>query len=116
MSVLKNTILASIGAIQVTRDKAEKIIDDLIKKGELDQSDRKKAVMELLQKAEKSTAELRDKISDKADKTQLEIDALVKKLNVARESDLKKLEEKVDALTELVRKLEERLDESGKQK
>ena len=59
MSLLKNTVLASIGALHVTKDKAEKIIDDLIRRGELDKSDRKKAVMELLEKAEKSTTDFR---------------------------------------------------------
>ena len=73
MSVLKNTILASIGAFHVTKDKAEAIIDDLIKKGELDKSDRKKAIMEMLEKAEKSTSQLKEKISKGADKTQKEI-------------------------------------------
>ena len=43
MSVLKNTVLASIGAFHVTKAKAEQIIDDLIKRGDLDKSDRKKA-------------------------------------------------------------------------
>lgn len=110
MSVLKNTILASIGVFQVTRDKAEKIIDDLIKKGELDKSDRKKAVMELLDKAEKSTSQLKDKVAKGADKTSKEFQRIVKSLNVAKQSDLKKLETKVDRLAKAIKGLEKKLD------
>ncbi len=110
MSVLKNTVLASIGAFHVTKAKAEKIIDDLIKRGDLDKSDRKKAIMEMLEKAEKSTSDLRDKISKGADKTQKEIAGVVKKLNLAKETDLQKIEKKVDKLTKLMKSIEKKLD------
>jgi poly(hydroxyalkanoate) granule-associated protein len=113
MSVLKNTILASIGVIQVTKAKAEKIIDDLIKKGELDKSDRKKAVMELLDKAEKSTSQLKDKIVRGADRTGQEVSKVVKSLNVAKQTDLKKLEAKLDKLTKTLKSLEKKLDAKG---
>lgn len=112
MSVLKNTVLASIGVIQVTKAKAEKIIDDLIKRGELDKSDRKKAVMELLDKAEKSTSQLKEKIARGADRTGQEVTRIVKSLNVARQSDLKKLEAKVDKLTRALKSLEKKLDKA----
>ncbi|UCD62605.1 MAG: phasin family protein [Candidatus Zixiibacteriota bacterium] len=114
MSVLKNTILASIGAIQVTKAKAEKIIDELIQKGELNRSDRKKAVMELLEKTEKSTVQLKEKISRGAGRTQEEIGKLVRSLNVAKQSDLKSLEAKVDKLTKALKNLEKKLDQMNK--
>ncbi len=110
MSVLKNTILASIGAFHVTKAKAEKIIDDLIKRGDLDKSDRKKAIMEMLEKAEKSTSELREKISKGADKTQKEIAGAVKKLNLAKETDLQKIEKKVDKLAKTMKSIEKKLN------
>ncbi len=111
MSVLKNTILASIGALQVTKAKAEKVIDELIKKGELDKSDRKRAVMELLEKAEKSTAQLREKVSKGADRTSKEFHRIVKSINVAKQSDLKKLENKVDRLARALKNLERKIDQ-----
>ncbi len=112
MSILKNTVLASIGIIQVTKAKAEKIIDDLIKKGELDKSDRKKAVMELLDKAEKSTAGIREKISKEAGKAQKEISKLAKEVReyrLIKRGDLQKLETKLDKLTKAVASLEKQL-------
>jgi polyhydroxyalkanoate synthesis repressor PhaR len=111
MSILRNTILASIGALHVTKDKAEKIIDDLIKKGELDKSDRKKAVMELLQKAEKSTADLRARITKEAEKAQKSVGKLTSGLNWARAEDIKKLEAKIKRLTTKINQLEKKLDE-----
>ncbi len=112
MSILKNTVLASIGVIQVTKAKAEKIIDNLIKKGELDKSDRKKAIMELLDKAEKSTAGIREKISKEAGRAQKEISKLAKEVRdykLIKSSDLQKLETKLDKLTKAVASMEKQL-------
>ncbi|RKX28182.1 MAG: hypothetical protein DRP46_09015, partial [Candidatus Zixiibacteriota bacterium] len=61
MSILKNTFLASVGIFNVTKKKAEEIIDSLIKAGEISKSDRKQAVMELLDRAEESTIKMKDK-------------------------------------------------------
>ena len=109
MSLLKNTILASIGAFQVTKAKAEKIIDDLIKKGDLDKSDRKKAIMELLEKAEKSTAGLRARVAKEAEKAHKSAAKLAKDLNWARQTDFKKLEAKVNKLARAIKALEEKI-------
>lgn len=113
MSILKNTILASIGVIQVTRAKAEKVIDELIKKGELDKSSRKRAVMELLEKAESSTSKLKDRVAKEAGRAQQEVISLVKRLNLAKTSDMKKVEAKVDKLAKQMRLLQKKLDSMG---
>lgn len=113
MSILKSTILASIGAYQVTKEKAEKIIDDLIKKGELDKSQRKKAVMELLKKADKSTSEFRKKVSSEASKVGKDVSDFAKRMQPAMQEDLKKLESKVDSLAAQLRKIEEALKKLG---
>lgn len=109
MSILRNTVLASIGALQVTKAKAEKIIDDLIKRGELDKSDRKKAVMELLERAEKSTAELRIKIVKEAEKAQKGVSKLASGLSWVTQDDFKKLDARVKKLTKQVKDLEAKL-------
>ena len=115
MSLFKNTILASIGAFQVTKAKAEQIIDDLIKKGELDKSDRKKAIMELLAKAEKSTAKLKEKVTTEADKATKDIQKLVKEYKFVKQTDYKKLETKVTKLTKVIKKLEEKIESLTKE-
>ena len=110
MSLLKNTVLASIGALHVTKEKAEKIIDDLIKRGELDKSDRKSAVMELLEKAEKSTTEFGKKVSKEASKAQKEVAKFVEDYKLVKQTDFKKLQAKVDKLSRAISKLEKKLE------
>lgn len=109
MSILKNTVLASIGVLQVTKEKAEKIIDELIKKGELDKSNRKKAIMELLTKAEKTTGEFKTKVLKEAEKAQKGVSKLTRELNWARQSDVQKLEVKVNKLAKAIKELEKKI-------
>ena len=111
MSILRNTVLASIGALHVTKAKAEKIIDDLIKKGELDKSDRKKAVMELLEKAEKSTADIRAKIYKEAEKAQKNVSKMASSLKGVKADDLAKIDAKIKRLAKRVKDLEAKLSE-----
>ncbi len=109
MSILKNTVLAGIGIIQITKDKAEEVIDDLIKRGEIDKSDRKKAVMELVEKAEAQTQSLRDKISTESGKVTDQVTKVVKDLRLATGNDLERLEKKIDKLAKSVAALEKKL-------
>ena len=49
---INSVILAGLGAVSLTRDKAEEIIDHLIKRGEVEGKDRKVAIDDLILKAE----------------------------------------------------------------
>jgi polyhydroxyalkanoate synthesis regulator phasin len=62
MSVLKDTSRIALSAIQASHEKAEQVVDDLIKKGELDKSRRTEAILELLQEAESVASEIRAKV------------------------------------------------------
>lgn len=109
MSILRNTVLASIGAFEITKAKAEKVVDDLIKRGEVTRSDRKKAVMELLDKAEKSSIKIRDRIIQETSKVQQTVTRAVKDLKLVKQADLQKLEKKMDKLTRAIASLEKKL-------
>jgi polyhydroxyalkanoate synthesis regulator phasin len=104
MHILKKTVLASLGAFEVTRQKAEEIIDQLIQKGEVAQSNRSEAVKELLNKADESAKGVRDKVT-------LEVGRVIESMKVARKKDLQAIEEKVDELGQAIQKLEDKLTE-----
>jgi len=113
MSILKNTFLASVGIYNVTKKKAEEIIDSLIKAGDIEKSDRKQAVMELLDRAEESTVKMKDKIVKESSGIQKEANKVLDKIKKAVDkmpqkkimSELERLNKKVD---ELNKKLEEK--------
>ncbi len=109
MSILRNTVLASIGAFNLTKKKAEQVVDQLINSGDLTKSQRKEAVMELLEKADKSTEEFRAKVTRQASKVGNEVQAAVEKLKVAKKNDLDALNKKVDKLMRAVNKLDKKI-------
>jgi polyhydroxyalkanoate synthesis repressor PhaR len=102
MEILKKTILASIGVFEITRAKAEEIVDTLIKQGEVVKSKRAEAILELLDKAEQSGRELKDRVTS-------DIESAIDKMKVVKKKDLDELNRKVDDLAEQVRKMIEKM-------
>ncbi|MCP4703155.1 MAG: hypothetical protein GY865_00975 [candidate division Zixibacteria bacterium] len=108
MSILKNTYLASVGIFNITKKKAEKIIDSLIKAGDISKSERKEAVLELLDKAEKSTAKMKEKVFKETGNIQKnlqkDVSKVVGKLKLATQKDVDALNKKIDKLTKALEK------------
>jgi len=110
MSILKNTFLAGVGIFNLTKNKAEEVIDQLIKAGEIEKSDKKKAVMELLDKAEEQTVKMKDKVVKETSGVQKEFKKLSDKVKKAIDnmpqkkimSELDKLNKKIDKLAKKV--------------
>lgn len=109
MSILRNTVLASIGAFNITKKKAEEVIDQLIESGDLTKSQRKEAVLELMDKAEKHTEEFRDKVMKQAEKVGAEVQQAVEKVRVAKKDDVDALNKKFDKLLKAVERLEKKV-------
>jgi len=89
--LFKKTVLMGLGAITITKEKAEQIVDELIKKGELAKEERPKAIQDILNKAEEQEKVLFTKITS-------EVNKAIAKLDIATKEDLKKLEKKIDEL------------------
>jgi len=102
MGILKSTVLAGIGFASLTKQKAEELVDTLIKAGELNHSDKKTAVMELLERAETEATEVTTKLS-------AQIEEGLRKISPARKSDLEALALRVDKLAEAVANLEKKI-------
>jgi len=64
MTILSKTVMAAIGAVAITRENAEKLIDELIRRGELDKSKRAEAVKEAVERAETAAKETVQKVKE----------------------------------------------------
>ncbi|HDL04810.1 MAG TPA: hypothetical protein ENH25_11845 [candidate division Zixibacteria bacterium] len=114
MSILKNTFLASVGIFNVTKKKAEEIIDSLIKAGEISKSDRKQAVMELLDRAEESTIKMKDKVVKESSGIQREANKVLDMIKKAVDKmPQKKIMSELDRLNKKVDELAKKLDEKS---
>ena len=89
--LIKNAILAGLGILSLTREKAKSLAEDLIKKGELAKTEEAKFVKDLMEKAEKTGGEVKKKIEETVEET-------IKKLNIPTRKDLDEIKEKLDKL------------------
>ena len=84
---LRNALLAGFGV----QEKVKEFIDDLVKKGELSESQGAKLVKEWSEKAEKNTEDISKSLGELVETT-------LSKMNLTTKSDIDKIEEKINAL------------------
>jgi poly(hydroxyalkanoate) granule-associated protein len=89
--LFKKTVLMGLGAMTITKEKAENLVDELIKKGELAKDKRSKAIQDLLEKANEQEKEIFDKIGNAVNKS-------IEKLGIPTKQDFERLEKKIDEL------------------
>ncbi len=92
---VRNAMLAGLGMQQ----KVSEFVDELVKKGELSESQGAKLIKEWSEKAEKGTEGLTKNFSEILTKT-------LDKMNLPTKDDIEKLNKKVQALSGRVKKLE----------
>ena len=88
---LDKLMLAGLGAVSMTRERAEKIFDEYVSRGKVAKEARTGFVKEVVDTAEKTRKDFEKLISEQVHKT-------VDKLELATRDDIKRLEEKLDRL------------------
>jgi len=94
---VRKALLAGVGAQQ----KVSEYIDELVKKGELSESQGSRLVKEWTAQAEKSTESISKSLSDT-------MASAFQRLNLPRKDDIDKLSAAITALAERVKRLEEK--------
>lgn len=86
---LDKIFLAGLGAMSMTKERAEQIFDEYVEKGKAKREEKSGFVKELLDTAAKSRADLEKIISEQVRKA-------LSQLPLATKDDLKRIEEKLD--------------------
>ncbi|GBE31882.1 poly(hydroxyalcanoate) granule associated protein [bacterium BMS3Bbin05] len=93
--IARNALLAGLGV----QEKVKEFIDELVKKGELNDSQGAKLIKEWTEKADKSTEDLSKTFSDLVTKT-------LDKMNLPTRDDIEKINKKLNSLSSRIKKLE----------
>ncbi|MCJ7498428.1 MAG: phasin family protein [candidate division Zixibacteria bacterium] len=101
--IFEKALLAGLGLFDLTREKAEKLANELIKRGELSQSDKAKAVKEILKGHEERARKIKEKIDQHVNKA-------VEKLKGVTAQELSELNKKIEKLSKELEKLGEKLE------
>ena len=99
--VVRNALLAGFGV----QEKVKEFIDELVKKGELSESQGAKLVKEWSEKADKGASDINKNVSDLMSKT-------LEKMNIPTKEEFERLTRRVQNLSSRVRKLEGGAEES----
>jgi polyhydroxyalkanoate synthesis repressor PhaR len=100
----EKTVLFGLGLFDLTKEKAEKIVDEMIKRGEMSQSDKAKAVKELLKGHEERIKKLKAKVDER-------VEEITSRVRGKEKEELSHIHKKLDELTKAVEKLEKKLGE-----
>ena len=90
--LIKKMILAGLGALSLSREKAEEISRDLIKRGELAETDEAKFVRDLMDLVAKNKAGLEEKVEKAVEKA-------MAKLDIPSRKEINALKEEIGKLT-----------------
>jgi len=88
---LDKMMLAGLGALSMTRERAESIFDEYVSRGQAEKESRSGFVKEVMDGAERTRSELEKVVSDQVQET-------VGKLHLATREDVQRIEEKLDQL------------------
>jgi polyhydroxyalkanoate synthesis regulator phasin len=86
--IIKKVFLAGLGAATLTREKAEEIIEDLVKKGELKREEKPGVLDDLLKATEKRKDEMQNFVKE-------EVQKVLKTLNITTKEDIDSLEKRL---------------------
>jgi len=89
--IVEKGVLMGWGVLSLTRERAQTIIDDLVKRGEARKEDVHELVDRLAAQGEKEREALRNLVRD-------EITAVLDKANLPTKKDLAAIEKKIDKL------------------
>jgi len=95
MDIIRRALLLGFGVISLTKEKAEELVDDLIRRGEVASGEKFKAVDGLLKQAEKQEKELERKIAGTVQKVVADMGLPTKKDLEEISTTLKKIESKI---------------------
>lgn len=90
---MERGILASIGILSLTREKAQAAVDELVKRGEVKRDDSKGLVERLVKRGDEERGSFRKMVHE-------ELGKMAHELNLATKDDLRALEKKVEALSQ----------------
>ena len=91
--MMERSFLVSLGILSITREKAQGVVDDLVKRGEVRHEDSSPLVDRLVQRGEDERGSFRKLIHD-------EVAKVAHELNLVTRADLEALEKKIEALSQ----------------
>ncbi len=92
---IEQSVLAGVGLLSITQEKAETFVNGLVKRGELKTEDARGFIDQLVERGEEERQDLQKTIRAETERVMQELDLVTKK-------DMDSLSKKIDALGKLI--------------
>jgi len=88
---IKKGLSLGLGLAVVTKEQAQKVVDELVEKGELSQQESREFVSDLVERGQATKKELDDRINQKMDQVKAD-------MNVATKEEVEELKKRIKQL------------------
>ncbi|UCE65433.1 MAG: hypothetical protein JSU85_11255, partial [Candidatus Zixiibacteriota bacterium] len=95
MDILKKLTLASIGAVNITKEKAEEIFEEMVKRGEMTTDEKSEAIKSFVDKSSQSAEKMKEKMEEMAGKVAEKFSSRFDKKFEELNSKMEKLSKKI---------------------
>lgn len=99
--MFKELLYAGIGLATLTKEKAEEIVAELIKKGELSKDDGIEALNSLISKMQEEKEKLKKKIQE-------QVENAISSMDLVKKSEIEEIKGRLQVLEEKISKIEKR--------
>ena len=103
MDFFEKMALVGLGLFDVTKEKVEEVVDDLVKRGEISKGDKAKVMKSVIDGHKKRTEKIKSKIEEGIKKA-------IDKVKNTEKNEMKELHSKIEKLAQAVEKLEKKLN------
>jgi poly(hydroxyalkanoate) granule-associated protein len=113
----RRLLLASVGAVVLSKEEAEALVARLVEKGEITEKDGRKLVDDLVARTKEASQSSLDRVSQTTSKTEdmltKRIEAVLNSMNIPSKQDISQLTSKIDALARKVTSLDKKVSASA---
>ncbi len=121
----RNLLLASIGAVVLTKEEIESLVNRLIEKGEITEKEGRKLVDELVSRTKDAHKEVVQKVEEPVNKTEewlnkaedvfaQRVQTVLNSMNIPSKADIEELTRKINTLSKKVSELDKKLSAETK--
>ena len=100
--IFEKGLAIGLGLAVASKEQIEKMVDELVKKGEVTAAESKDLLKDLMEKGEAGKKELNDRI-------RAQVEKLLQELNAPAKVDIENLEKRIQGLEEQLQGLKERI-------
>lgn len=102
VKIIRTVMLAAIGAVALSKEEIESIVNRLIEKGEIAESDGRELIGDLLERRKKEEVEVSEEAEKVGGVVDQRVESILNRMNIPSKGDVESLSRKIGSLSQKV--------------